>query len=409
MPFRCVVGGCSNEPREGISLFKWPKDAKMARLWAKFVDSTRKDFTPSDQTRICSAHFKSEHFSINTTQNSMLLLMGEKPKTPTLKRDQAVPTIKTPKESLHDSPRSSKVGGAFEKREKLRDREELRRLMSTDMTDTSSEDDPLHSSSAVFTKSTVELGSSASSTCIATQANVESRSIGTSIHLSLTTRVKGVQCNAAFTRSRGCQTERYDGPSQLQQCTRSSQTDFDAPGLYEDEEYAESELSDMSDDDDYNDPTWDPEMDDSESEESDSDFEEDTQQKMPTFQSHTFFVVELSQLLMLFTICVNCGRKGATGIVQSVLGTMVSVQQKCQACTSQYLWTSQTDFHGICRGNIMLSASILFSGSSPSKALRQMKFWGLHTYSIGSFFYHQKHFLHGPASHVLSKDVSLSL
>ena len=42
MPKECVVGGCSNMPKDGVSFHKFPKDDTVRKMWIKAVDSTRK-------------------------------------------------------------------------------------------------------------------------------------------------------------------------------------------------------------------------------------------------------------------------------------------------------------------------------------------------------------------------------
>ncbi|CAH1787585.1 unnamed protein product [Owenia fusiformis] len=71
----------------------------MSRLWCSFVKNTRRDFTPSEKSRVCSAHFNPDCFDVNETKNAILVSMGQKPMPLSLKND-AVPTVKT------DTPKS---------------------------------------------------------------------------------------------------------------------------------------------------------------------------------------------------------------------------------------------------------------------------------------------------------------
>ncbi|XP_061748779.1 zinc finger protein 37-like isoform X4 [Nerophis ophidion] len=89
MPRRCVVGGCNNTNREGFKLHHWPKDAKVARNWTKFVQNTRVWGKPTKWSVVCSAHFTDESYA--TTE--MARMFGY---PPTLKAD-AFPTIKSKK------------------------------------------------------------------------------------------------------------------------------------------------------------------------------------------------------------------------------------------------------------------------------------------------------------------------
>ncbi|XP_061748050.1 zinc finger protein 391-like isoform X2 [Nerophis ophidion] len=89
MPRRCVVGGCNNTNREGFKLHHWPKDAKVARNWTKFVQNTRVWGKPTKWSVVCSAHFTDESYA--TTE---IARMFGYPLT--LKAD-AFPTIKSKK------------------------------------------------------------------------------------------------------------------------------------------------------------------------------------------------------------------------------------------------------------------------------------------------------------------------
>ncbi|XP_061748775.1 zinc finger protein 391-like isoform X3 [Nerophis ophidion] len=89
MPRRCVVGGCNNTNREGFKLHHWPKDAKVARNWTKFVQNTRVWGKPTKWSVVCSAHFTDDSYA--TTE--MARMFGY---PLTLKAD-AFPTIKSNK------------------------------------------------------------------------------------------------------------------------------------------------------------------------------------------------------------------------------------------------------------------------------------------------------------------------
>ena len=60
MPKRCVVGKCGAVNSDGVSLHKFPNEEKTRKLWVKFVQHTRKDFTKASSfSCICSLHFNS--------------------------------------------------------------------------------------------------------------------------------------------------------------------------------------------------------------------------------------------------------------------------------------------------------------------------------------------------------------
>ena len=56
---RCVIGGCSNTNRDGVSVHKFPKDEALREKWDRFVRYTRKDWQHATEfSVICGAHFQ---------------------------------------------------------------------------------------------------------------------------------------------------------------------------------------------------------------------------------------------------------------------------------------------------------------------------------------------------------------
>ena len=75
-------------------------------------------------------------------------------------------------------------------------------------------------------------------------------------------------------------------------------------------------------------------------------------------------------------------------------GTMVIVTQHCCKCAGEFQWRSQPLVHGKHpAGNLLLSLSVLLAGASISKVQLIFKHMGLCSYSIRTFFRHQRHFL----------------
>ena len=71
MPKRCVVGRCGAVNNDGISLHKCPKEEKTRKLWVKFVQLTRTNFTKASSfSCICSLHFNSSCFKSNMVADS---------------------------------------------------------------------------------------------------------------------------------------------------------------------------------------------------------------------------------------------------------------------------------------------------------------------------------------------------
>ncbi|XP_073256636.1 uncharacterized protein [Porites lutea] len=80
---KCVVFGCSNSRNveRGISMHKIPSDndprpevLRRRQRWIKFVNETRKHWTPGKTSSICSVHFKPEDFTRPFQSNLKRLL-----------------------------------------------------------------------------------------------------------------------------------------------------------------------------------------------------------------------------------------------------------------------------------------------------------------------------------------------
>lgn len=55
---KCAVGGCGNESRNGITVYKFPKDRKQEMNWVRFVKKTQPNFVVMKNSGICSEHFR---------------------------------------------------------------------------------------------------------------------------------------------------------------------------------------------------------------------------------------------------------------------------------------------------------------------------------------------------------------
>ena len=67
-------------------------------------------------------------------------------------------------------------------------------------------------------------------------------------------------------------------------------------------------------------------------------------------------------------------------------------------------WDSQPFIESFPAGNILLSASILMSGSLPAKSIRMFKFLNCAVISDRTFFDHQKRFLHPSINRVWKRE-----
>lgn len=106
------------------------------------------------------------------------------------------------------------------------------------------------------------------------------------------------------------------------------------------------------------------------------------------------YIIFESCLLKLFAVCMMCGQSAARGFVSNVIGTMVVVTQVCELCGESTHWAGQPFIGETPAGNLLLSAAILFSGSTPTKTLRTLQFMKVQVYQRGTFFRHQRLYLH---------------
>ena len=99
-------------------------------------------------------------------------------------------------------------------------------------------------------------------------------------------------------------------------------------------------------------------------------------------------------LMELFTVCIKCFSADCA-VTTTQSGTFLLVKQRCLSCNHIRVWNSQPLFgtHGTAAGNLLLSASILFSGASSTQVLRVLEFMSIPTISSRTFFRHQSLYL----------------
>ena len=94
MPKRCVAANCSNTIADGVSLFRFPRDAARRRQWVLQVKRTRArwDFPAvyNASCVLCSDHFEADCFD---SSSSVKLSVGYDLQHKRVLLDTAVPTI----------------------------------------------------------------------------------------------------------------------------------------------------------------------------------------------------------------------------------------------------------------------------------------------------------------------------
>ena len=99
-----------------------------------------------------------------------------------------------------------------------------------------------------------------------------------------------------------------------------------------------------------------------------------------------------SSLLQLFTHCISCHDE-CNGKVVYQKGTFIAVKQSCSQCGHERVWTSQPRIKNTPAGNILLSASILYSGATFAKVQWLMCHMRVACISDQTFYYHQHRYL----------------
>lgn len=111
------------------------------------------------------------------------------------------------------------------------------------------------------------------------------------------------------------------------------------------------------------------------------------------------YIVFEDRLLSLFNSCRECGHE-PTQVTCKTIGSYLHIEQQCSVCDNNFTWDSQPFVKNQPVGNILLSASILFSGATPTKVLHVLDNMGCVTISQRTFFQHQRNYLHPTISAV---------
>ncbi len=101
----------------------------------------------------------------------------------------------------------------------------------------------------------------------------------------------------------------------------------------------------------------------------------------------------------LRSVCCHCSWIARAVLAQrhlhthTLFGTLVTIKQECLVCLSRSEWNSQPNLKQGPARNILLSASISFSGSLPTKVLRLLNIFGCATISRNTYYRYQEHLL----------------
>ena len=105
------------------------------------------------------------------------------------------------------------------------------------------------------------------------------------------------------------------------------------------------------------------------------------------------YIVFESSLKELLSLCRICGSNTIVTRKRTI-GSMVIMESVCTLSTDHvFIWNSQPMEHNMPLGNLLISASILFSGSSPVKAVNVLKFSRIETFCLRTYYNIQGSFL----------------
>ncbi|XP_054927727.1 uncharacterized protein [Dermacentor andersoni] len=108
-------------------------------------------------------------------------------------------------------------------------------------------------------------------------------------------------------------------------------------------------------------------------------------------QHKDYFLVSRDNLLTLLNTCRTCLSTSCT-VSLSCSGTRITAKTECPR-GHEHMWASQPLLGMKPKGNVDLSAAILFSGSSVAGTLRMMRLMGVQVISDQTFFSYQKAYL----------------
>ena len=112
------------------------------------------------------------------------------------------------------------------------------------------------------------------------------------------------------------------------------------------------------------------------------------------FHKEEKVIVSMSCLQQLIASCIECGGETIYSLLPKQ-GSWLCFEILCKKCSHQWSWSSSKMIGTQYAMNTMISAAILFTGSSASKVLKFFSALNIAVISYSTFTRHQSTYLHG--------------
>ena len=122
MPSRCVIAGCNNCTKDGVSVHRFPSDPKYRRVWTAKVNHQSRAHVPVDgqEQQYSNQPMNDKQHTLEPTcfDRGLYSQFGIKNKIKQMLFPDAIPTIFSLSKKAKKLP--GKKRGAFTKREQIR-------------------------------------------------------------------------------------------------------------------------------------------------------------------------------------------------------------------------------------------------------------------------------------------------
>ncbi|KAG0423115.1 hypothetical protein HPB47_001081 [Ixodes persulcatus] len=389
----CSAVGCSNNPLRNpeVLFHKFPTDRKLEKVWVNAVRRVDfgKPWTPTPRSKLCSDHFSPESYERNLR---VLVACGLSAKGSRLKKD-AVPSL------FAHRPPAVPAQAAYIKRRRI---ETVSRALESGSSaaacaspgnqgnvSAQSAEDAMDPESMADAAGPDAVGPDAVETSLDARSCISAQESGVALAMSSVNYV----CMACQERKgQPLRPASFDkGPSNL-------------PGASSDSECSSDDDDDVPEDDGL-DSSYSPDEDAC----SDEDSSDEPDSYVPVEPVDDLvlepkFIVTLSRLLQLLTICLQCLSPATVKLTRC--GSLLRAAVSC-ASGHHYIWENQPKIKSRHALNLLLCGAIAFSGASPTCVLRLLSSIGIAVVQKSQYFDMQKKFLHPAAVKVWRAEQAL--